>query len=142
MHLIHVHIRRIAYASLHPFLFVSLYYFYMPSLCTSQYAQAFYTSWLATGFLQSTNNVHIYQFDKLFLFIYMTQDAPRSLTLSTIIMTSFCHLYIAHPRSTNCVTILHHTSTNRVTILRHTNNNNNNIFPSVYYFHTSLFCLK
>ena len=30
VHLIHVHIRRIAYASLHPSLFVSLYYFYMP----------------------------------------------------------------------------------------------------------------
>ena len=110
-------------------------YHYITSTCQSlynQYAQAFYTSWLATGFLQSTNNVHsIHQFDKLFLFIYMTQDAPRSLTLSTIIMTSFCHLYIAHPRSTNRVTILHHTSTNRVTILRPAHNDNN-ILPSVF----------
>ena len=108
-------------------------YHYITSTCQSlysQYAQALYSVLVWYRLSSKSNKSGTVNLTNYF-FIFMNQDGPRSLTLSTIIMTSFCHIYIAHPRSTNRVTILHHTSTNRVTILRPTHNNNN-ILPSVF----------
>ena len=106
----------------------------------SQYAQAFYTSWLATGFLQKKSpDPSIRQV--AFIHFHEPRCSAFFDTLNYHYDLLLSYIYIAHPRSTNRVTILRHTSTNRVTILRPAHNNNNNL-PSASYFHTNLFCLK
>ena len=115
-------------------------YHYITSTCQSlysQYAQALYSVLVWYRLSSKSNKSGTVNLTNYF-FIFMNQDGPRSLTLSTIIMTSFCHIYIAHPRSTNRVTILRHTSTNRVTILRPTHNNNNTL-PSVFFTFTQIY---
>ena len=122
-------------------LFVSLYYFYMPVPVQSVHTSFLYvlTYYRISSKYKMAGPVNFTSW------FYSSSFQPRCYELVDyliFIMTSFCHIYISLPRSTNRVNFLRHTSTNRVTISRHTHNHNNNIFPSVYYFHTNLFCLK